>query len=159
MTTTTTDVRAELAALVAPLRAQLAELDAQIAERTNDLFAMQAARRDAMKALVLLDPSSAPPPTATKAKQAAQQKAHYRNGNYGVAPETLASIRAWLDEHAERLDDGTGFTARSLEEGGFDLTSRQTLGNALHAFHDQGVLRIDHRIKGGGKAYKLARSA
>lgn len=154
MTTTesTQDVRSELVAIVAPLRTKVADLDRRISAAEAALAEMRDARRDAQKALILLDPSATP---ESLKKQREKINANYHNGNYGVSTETLDKVKAWLTENAERVN-GDGFSGPSLMVSGYDVTSRATLTNALHALHDHEFIRLDHRSKGGGKVYKLA---
>jgi hypothetical protein len=151
-TDTTQNVRAELAALGEPLRQQIKELDKTIAARRAELDEMTNTRRDAAKALSFIDPTFEP--KAKPGPKAKPPTSGYANGTYGVSPPTLASIREWLTEHV----NGGTFTGTSLMEAGFNIASLPTLRNALNAFHDEGFIALDHRSKGGGKVYKLARA-
>jgi Mn-dependent DtxR family transcriptional regulator len=146
---TTQNVRAELVNLAAPLRTQVKALDKEIADAESALADMHATRRDAARALSLLDPTFEP-----KSKPGPKPKTSSSGGTH-VAPDTVDRIQTWLRAHA----NGEPFAPRELMEAGYDVTSRATLTNALHQMHEQGLLRLDRRGMGGAKFYRFAEAS
>jgi hypothetical protein len=143
------EVHRELAALVKPLREQVGKLDSEIAVTEAELQSLRAARREAARALSILDPQPAEPkPRAKRTKGGAPG---------GIAPATLQAITGWLQEHKDELNGDGGFRARvTAERDDFTICSRATFDKAIPVLREQGVLVLDHVGGiGGVRHYKV----
>jgi len=138
--------------LLAPLREQLAEVNAEIDERTRDLQELREARTMIEKALRQLDPNASTPKSKTAAA----------NGAAGVASASLdrkvATLRALTQEHPELFEEGVTANALADYWQSNDLQPAASLSSIRKGFEqlrDEGIMRADRVVKGGGMAWKL----
>jgi hypothetical protein len=148
--TAATAVNEELAAIVSPLRAQLDILNADIEEKKAELDGLRETRGRVEKTIAFLDPST-PKRTAKKARTGGRG----HGGIGGVSWDAYNVIEKWLREHSDEINANGGMNSREIMRAGFTATSRATLTKALHALHEQGVIRLDHTGSGGGLFYKV----
>jgi vacuolar-type H+-ATPase subunit I/STV1 len=146
----------QLASLVEPLRVQLREIDREIDKRKSELNELRAARTIARNALKTFDPA---PPSATRAATSARgaQLVKERDDR-----RKLDNTRAFLQTHADELSEG--FTrdalARILRDANVQpAIGPSKLGELIPKLRDEGVLRADRIVKGGGTLYVLMNGA
>jgi len=139
------ELRAELAATVDPIRNSVAKLDVDIASLEATLAELKGLRKAAAAMIRLQDPSF-------ESESKPGPKPPSSNGNHGVAPETLATIREWVVGIADEYPDGFG--VRQLADRPDAPKSRATLTNAFAALSDEGTLRKDRIGQGGAVIYK-----
>lgn len=145
------EVHRELANLVRPLREQVGKLDLEITAAEAELRSLRGARKEAARALGILDPDSKPAP-----KPRAKAKVTNRAKGLHVAPATQAAIRTWIQGHRDELNTNGGFSGTMVfERDDFTLTGRSTLDKVLTTMHEDGLLRIDRRGQGGARYFKV----
>lgn len=167
MTTTSrelTELRSTLDGMLAPLRQRLKTLDESIAEHEGILEELRAARTQARRAVVALDPEGEEA-AAQKAKYANNKKAptdRARASEQGVSQDRLAEVEKFLRDNQRELETNGGFYAAGLSRhpgfmhlGPTESARSQLANNAFKVLHDRGVIRLDHKGSGGAKYYKL----
>jgi len=138
------ETRDELAAIVGPLRERRRAIEARLSTLDREASELRAARRDVDSVLSKLDPSDAPKPKAPTA-----------NGN---DEQKIAAVRRFVDEHADALAEGFTIEAllRQMNEAGVEpKMSSQKARVAVEALRDEGVVRADRVVKGGGMRFVL----
>lgn len=140
-----------LTATVQPLRDIALKLDEQAAQLVAQLALVNEQRRRVNAALAKLAPT--PPALNGKARTA-------KDDNPVANAAKMAVFRDFIVENADRFKGGDIYAARLVE-----LAAGRTIGvgskwyvQALAELRDQGVLRLDRKIRGGGNVYKLVGS-
>lgn len=137
-----TAVRAEMAAMAAPLRQKLTDLEALIETRVAELETLRSTRNEARKLLAIVDPSSVPEKKTTKTGR--------------VSSETVQAVEKRLHDKVPDVNGNGGFTVTSLRrDHGFGDFSQSTLSKALAVLHERDLIRLDHRGRGGAHFYKV----
>lgn len=144
-------VRSDLASLAAPLREHLSTLDAAISTKERELAELRGLRAEVKRALTTVDP------TFTPAQQNGKKPGYAADPNPVKNPAKLAIFRSFLEEHRDDFEDGDVMASRIIK-----LANGTTIGlgakyytAALAELRDQGVLRADRKVKGGGVVYKF----
>lgn len=137
------EVDQQLAEIVAPLRAQRRQIEHKIEDAMSDL---QELRRALAKITHALKPFE-PPKPKTKSNAGGRSDA-----------AKLNVTRAFLSEHADELADG--FTGDALHRamkahGITPMPSGEKLRELFETLRDEGVLRADKVVKGGGMNFVL----
>lgn len=141
----------------APLRASLDQITAQLATLDEQRAELIEARRRIESTLRTLDPDRVLPGTkpGPKPKTAVERRFAIENVS---SSEKAQRVARYLDEHADELSNG--FTASELDRrlksnGGSPPMSSEYVRLVLRDLHDRGVVRLDRKTKGGGKAFKI----
>jgi hypothetical protein len=141
--------------LAASFRPQLAQLDREIETQLGVVAKLKQERREVESALKRLSGVSAKPgPKVAKSPQSAA-------GSMGVQAKNavkLENTRRFLSEHAGELSDGfTGAAlAAMMNEAGIEpAASPEKVRTYIEQFRNEGILRADRMVKGGGMSYKL----
>jgi hypothetical protein len=139
--------------VVAPLREQHREIGAQIEIKTAELVELRAARTQLESVLRKLDPATFKPDGRSK---------NGSNGAQAHAAKMLerktATLRTLIAERPELFADGVTANALSdlwKEEDLQPPVSIATLRQAFDQLRDEGIMRADKVVKGGGMSWKL----
>jgi len=145
MTSEQTTVREELREIAEPLRARLQRVDRELVELQTRERTLRQDRRDIVRVLSLLDNS----PTNRKSVKVT-------NGKLIRDEEKRNAVRDFLD--ANRSTYADGFIAaeinRAMKEDNFGpaMSPGKTL-EIVREMHANGILRADHKVKGGAMLY------
>jgi hypothetical protein len=145
-------VQEQLASLVEPLREQLREIDREIDKRKSEMNELRAARTTMRNALKSFDPA---PPSATRVETSKRGAAMVKERD---DRRKLDVTRTYLNTHADELRDG--FTRDALARIMRDANVQPAigpskLGELIPTLRDEGILRADRKVKGGGMLYVL----
>ena len=140
----------QLDQLLAPMREQLEAIDRDIDAKQREMSALRDTRRKIVRVLGAADAVPVKPGPRPGGKRTP-------NNKWKVSPAKLEALTTWLREHEADLPDD-GFTGPDIDRRpDFNIMSRASIVNALHALADQGVIRLDHvgGRSGTARHYKM----
>lgn len=153
---TVESVRGELADLAQPLHAQLERIKEALDAKQQEVDDLRAVRAEIERALRAVDPSFMTE-RGRKVSEARRAKAAARNGHEPLDPDLLDLFREFIVTH--RFDFPAGdITVKNvvkISAGQSVGLPRKKLSAGLAELRDQGVLRLDRKVRGGASIYKL----
>ena len=147
MSTTASEVQAQIQAVARPLYERLLLLDEEVELRETELAEMKKARTQLRNVVKGIAPELLPEP----------EKPKKRNTNdWTPKADKVQAFHEFLLAHRDELN-GNGFHAAGLTaQFKHELPiAYSSVHKALNALHDQGVIRLDSTGTGGAKFYKL----
>lgn len=147
------EAREHLARAAEPLRGQLEEVESEISGHMEVLKGLVETRRFLKSQINRLVPPSAPKPKpSTGNRERAERQFDAK----------LVGVKAFLADNRLFADDG--FTAnllsdtlREQQNDHYPKISTHMAGRIIEALRDQGYLRADRKVRGGGMQFKVVR--
>lgn len=131
-----------------PFRVELAEVEDQLKKLNRERDELLQMRGQLQAVLRKLDPTATPRKNAGGGNEARVQREH---------AERVTALRDYITEHADELQDG--FTMNSvvaqLKESGGKAMTVATARAAIEQLRDEGLIRADKMVRGGGMNWKL----
>jgi hypothetical protein len=147
-------VKLQLQALAAPLKAQAADIDAKISELTESLRDLRKARAEVTSILVKLDPDLKPT-TNGKHPERTGTNAGYHAELLAKKADTVAEILA--TKGSDLFPEG--FTANLLAEQLTDSVPRglstKSAAQVIDILRERSIVRADRVTRGGGMNFVL----
>jgi len=143
------EVEKTLSEILAPTRELEEKLATRIEELEAELSETRLQRSKLKGVLRALDPIYAAQEQASKERKASDNKRLH------VSDELVGRIEKWMRQNVDEVNGNGGVTATDLSREQAIGAAQSSCSKTLQVLHDRGVVRLDHRGRGGAKYYKL----
>ena len=162
LSSSASQVRASIAAIIEPLRVEHERLEALINEKQTELDELRRLQREVTNARHAVDPEFAERRAAINAKRVngikkTKSVAHATRTGMGVSTTFADEVYDWLVSIEAECPDG--FVASQLARRPDRTYDQARLSNAFKYLHAQDRLRLDHLGDRNAKHFKLAGSS
>jgi hypothetical protein len=145
MTSHLAQLQEQLASFLPTARQQLTEIESDIEKKQAEITELREERRQVRSILISLDPSFVEEQRAngklpgTKPKRAQR----HARGKLPIGKERRDRIVAWLQEHAEELNEGDGFYVTGLiKRPDWQFAGQSPTNKIMNMLREEGIITL-----------------